>query len=743
MPNTITAPAGFSFDPNDGRLYYTQPNGRLAYIYLRDIPGVSGTTANERRESGQQLLQSQYGIDVNSLPPANPADMERLAFSKNGTNASGMPNFDQLNVSQLPVLKSQPTQAISETYNTDPAIQGFKNPNAGFQATGSTAGFTAAPSPTPAGVQALPDGGGAKQPARLWDPTTPLPKTANAIGNELSPGYGATPAAMAQMQDPATGLPYKNPNVAFQATGDPTTFGQYSTDNTTVPKPSAPVDTNYFVKQGESPEQYSARIAGYNQTKTATVSPAPVGSITSASLTPGTTPEFKTVTPSNPYPVTGLDATPPMVATPQEDKASAVSTRLQELNQSLVGQSAYRGEQEQAQGIPGLQKSQQDLAARLKALQNEATAIPMQLQLDSEGRGITGAGLRPIEAAALRKNAIAALTTSSMLEASRGNLTLALDLVERAVAQKFDPIKEQIAVAKDNLDLIINDPKTSLEDKNRALKQKEIQDAKERAINQQESNQQNVLKIAADAAANGADALTLDRISKATNPIQALEIASASGVYQKAQESPTPSLTGKIGSLTQAVISNPSLFYNFTPTQKGQVVAELQGSGYDISGLQNSKLTAGQQDDIAQMNTVSNLINDILAYGKSGSLPGVGAFGAGTLMSLGAQLGFGSDEGQQVRALIGNIKGTIAKLRGGTSFTTNEEKLLNTYTPAINDSSEVALNKLRLLQDFIVQKNTDLLNAAQQNITLGQIKKTNSGFTGSTSSGLQYTVVND
>ena len=143
------------------------------------------------------------------------------------------------------------------------------------------------------------------------------------------------------------------------------------------------------------------------------------------------------------------------------------------------------------------------------------------------------------------------------------------------------------------------------------------------------------------------------------------------------------------------------------------------------------------------MNTVSNLINDILAYGKSGSLPGVGAFGAGTLMSLGAQLGFGSDEGQQVRALIGNIKGTIAKLRGGTSFTTNEEKLLNTYTPAINDSSEVALNKLRLLQDFIVQKNTDLLNAAQQNITLGQIKKTNSGFTGSTSSGLQYTVVND
>jgi hypothetical protein len=76
-----------------------------------------------------------------------------------------------------------------------------------------------------------------------------------------------------------------------------------------------------------------------------------------------------------------------------------------------------------------------------------------------------------------------------------------------------------------------------------------------------------------------------------------------------------------------------------------------------------------------------------------------------------------------VRALIGNIKGTIAKLRGGTSFTPNEEKLLNTYTPSINDSPTVAINKLNLLKDFIAQKNKDILSMSQsqgttQNMTI-------------------------
>lgn len=182
------------------------------------------------------------------------------------------------------------------------------------------------------------------------------------------------------------------------------------------------------------------------------------------------------------------------------------------------------------------------------------------------------------------------------------------------------------------------------------------------------------------------------------------------------------SAAGNVSSLAGAVIENPSLFYNFTPTQKAAIVSELRNQGYDISGLQNTKLSTGQQDELAQMNTVMSSIDKVLSFNSDGQLEGIGAY-TGLFKQFGAQIGIGSEEGKTVRAEIGNIKGTIAKIRGGTSFTANEERLLNTYTPSINDAPAVAINKLQNLKDFITRKNSDLLGAAKLNVTAGQIKK--------------------
>jgi hypothetical protein len=51
------------------------------------------------------------------------------------------------------------------------------------------------------------------------------------------------------------------------------------------------------------------------------------------------------------------------------------------------------------------------------------------------------------------------------------------------------------------------------------------------------------------------------------------------------------------------------------------------------------------------------------------------------------------------QTLVGNLKATIAKARAGTSFTPNEEKMLNSYVPTIGDSYQEAQTKLALLQD--------------------------------------------
>lgn len=233
--------------------------------------------------------------------------------------------------------------------------------------------------------------------------------------------------------------------------------------------------------QGQIIDEAGNPTGGQVNVKTGEVSSIPVSDLSEAQ-TPLTvsTPAY-----SFPYDPTKLDSTPPLTMTPEEEKAQGLSEEVGKLYEGLTGETAFRAEQEKAQGIPELQKTQTDLSARLKALQNEALQIPLQLQQEAEGRGITAGGLRPIETAALRKNAIAALGVGSLLEASRGNLTLAMDLVDRAVSQRFDPIREEIAAKMANLQLILQSPKYSLEQKNRAQKQLDIQNKRDREINKQ------------------------------------------------------------------------------------------------------------------------------------------------------------------------------------------------------------------------------------------------------------------
>jgi hypothetical protein len=88
-------------------------------------------------------------------------------------------------------------------------------------------------------------------------------------------------------------------------------------------------------------------------------------------------------------------------------------------------------------------------------------------------------------------------------------------------------------------------------------------------------------------------------------------------------------------------------------------------------------------------------------FNEKGDLKGVG-FGTGTITDLLYQLGLNNDqEGSMNRIALANIKGTLAKLRGGTSFTPNEEKMLDRYTPSENDSPKKIKDKLNGLQNYL------------------------------------------
>jgi len=225
-------------------------------------------------------------------------------------------------------------------------------------------------------------------------------------------------------------------------------------------------------------------------------------SITSASIT--STPAIPYVTPKETpiFPVASINPVDAMQQTVPEAQAQDANSMLQSLNKQLIGESTYRAEQERAQGIVEKQQSVNDLSSRLKALQNEALAIPLQLQQQAQGRGITAAGLQPHQTAALRNNAIQALSVNSLLEASRGNLTTAMDMADRAVKQRFDPIREQIAATQKNLQLIMESPAYSLADKKRAAQQQQLQEDRKRMLDNQEEDNKAAQAMAAAATKN-------------------------------------------------------------------------------------------------------------------------------------------------------------------------------------------------------------------------------------------------
>jgi hypothetical protein len=109
------------------------------------------------------------------------------------------------------------------------------------------------------------------------------------------------------------------------------------------------------------------------------------------------------------------------------------------------------------------------LNSQLTGLINESKAIPLQIQQNAQagGANVTKGGLAPIQTAQLRNNAIQALSVSSLIDASRGALDVAMKKVDRALEAKYGPLEEANKARLANLDLLSKDPALTREEKAR------------------------------------------------------------------------------------------------------------------------------------------------------------------------------------------------------------------------------------------------------------------------------------
>jgi hypothetical protein len=370
---------------------------------------------------------------------------------------------------------------------------------------------------------------------------------------------------------------------------------------------------------------------------------------------------------------------PDLQMTESETQAQGFNEQMRALNTQLLGESQARAGLETERGLPGMFQTQTDLANQIKTLQNEAQAIPLQIQQESEGQGRTRGGVAPLQAGRLRENAIKALSTSALLQATNNNILTAQTLVDRAVAQKYDPIRERINVAKANLELILNSPKYSLEDKNRAEKQKRLQEKLEKETATKEAEEKAIMGVALQAAQAGLDASTLDKIRNAESELEATQIAQEAGLYASSGEGFTLSpgqvrfdaqgnpiaqaddsftlspgqvrfnADGTPMAMAPEAPSDPKDFiqtfgdsllqYNentgqwevlFTKPQDGSSLSiaeqlKLAESGYELSqGGELVKTSATPQEKLDKSNKVLNAVNNLLNSDWEGI---VGAFG--------------------------------------------------------------------------------------------------------------------
>lgn len=201
-------------------------------------------------------------------------------------------------------------------------------------------------------------------------------------------------------------------------------------------------------------------------------------------------------------------------------------------------------------------------------------------------------------------------------------------------------------------------------------------------------------------APQAADVITVQTVDEQGRPVTKIVPKQAGATYPNQPPAPRDER------LVQVIGPNGQPIWVRESQAVGQPAGAAPGEGGAV------KLTGAQQEDMATMLTVQDLGKAALELGDRIKWRGVGPV-AGPAGAMGARwFGAGGADAERLRNLVGNIQGTIAKLRGGTAFSAQEQILLERYTPTTSDSELQIKAKLKSLDEFITAKRENTLRVA-------------------------------
>lgn len=209
--------------------------------------------------------------------------------------------------------------------------------------------------------------------------------------------------------------------------------------------------------------------------------------------------------------------------TPEEAQGSDLQKQILASLSTLGGKGAKQGTLEQQANLPEQRKQLQDIMGQLQGLQKESLAIPLQIQEEAKGRGVTAAGVAPIQAGRLRENAIKSLGLAAIGQTLQGNISLAESSIARAIDLEFEPEQQKL----DTLKQLYTFNKDALErvDKKRADNLNIMLGERTRILGEQKADKEEIYKIGSTAQKFGADAGTIQKVFNAKSREEAVAAA--------------------------------------------------------------------------------------------------------------------------------------------------------------------------------------------------------------------------
>lgn len=257
----------------------------------------------------------------------------------------------------------------------------------------------------------------------------------------------------------------------------------------------------------------------------------------------------------------------------------------------------------------------QDLNAQIASA--NAAFNKQVVGLEGQGRGITTGILGNQESLIRRQQAAEVGALTSMAQAVQGNIELAYQTADKAIQMKYEPLENELKQQLQQLDFIYQD--LSSAEKKKADAQATLLNERLRLIDEQKTNENQITQIALEAAKNGADVNTLNKIRNSKTVGEAIansgtSLSNVAGKYSVQQIGTDANGNPVYGSFNQQT-------GNITPLGATNLSSGIVG-GYDIASYatdpQHEQKVANILSDIGKFNTIQDVDNYIKTrYPKS------------------------------------------------------------------------------------------------------------------------------